>query len=104
MTYDTKRFLLGRQKTICPRCGHRDFKPYIDMATGEPLDVNVCGRCNRVHHARWHGGATAFFLLDSEGRTYLRRIGDQLLLHAFPRLKFIGKKLVKMVNIIELFL
>ena len=54
MTYDTYRFTLGRQKTICPRCGHRDFKPYIDMATGEPLDVNVCGRCNRENSCRYH--------------------------------------------------
>ena len=41
MTYDTYRFSFGRQRSFCPRCGHRDFKPYIDMATGNALDVNV---------------------------------------------------------------
>lgn len=30
-----------------PKCGLRSFKPYVDMAMGEALDVNVCGLCRQ---------------------------------------------------------
>lgn len=137
------RYSLGKIVGICPQCGRRTFKPYVDNATGAALDAAACGRCNRqnscgyhmaparyfalggrrpaampgwtapppprpdfmglpplpspsslvadnlfnflcgrfpradvlaafaayrVHHSRWNGGATAFFLIDAEGR------------------------------------
>ncbi|MEZ3525149.1 MAG: hypothetical protein K1V77_06275 [Muribaculaceae bacterium] len=38
-------FRLGRMAIRCPRCGHREFKPFVDAA-GRILDP-TCGRCNR---------------------------------------------------------
>ena len=48
-----QRFSLGKLIAVCPRCGRRTFKPYIDNATGQPLDA-ACGRCNREVNCRYH--------------------------------------------------
>jgi len=37
----------------CPQCGHREFKPYIDTATGAILHP-TCGRCNRELRCAYH--------------------------------------------------
>ncbi|MDE6197848.1 MAG: hypothetical protein K2F91_08295, partial [Muribaculaceae bacterium] len=47
------RYSLGRQTGICPQCGRRSFKFYVDNATGEIVDEN-CGRCNRENNCRYH--------------------------------------------------
>lgn len=51
MTY---RFSLGKILDRCPQCGRRTFKPYMDNATGLPLDAAACGRCNREVKCRYH--------------------------------------------------
>lgn len=47
-------YILGRKAVKCPACGHKTFKPYIDTATGNPVDLSSCGRCNRENHCRYH--------------------------------------------------
>lgn len=55
------RFSLGKITTQCPQCGRRTFKPYIDNATGLPLDASACGRCNREVNCRYHLTPSAWF-------------------------------------------
>ena len=43
---------LGHEWRVCPGCGRKEFKPYVD-ATGEPLD-RTCGRCNRERNCCYH--------------------------------------------------
>jgi hypothetical protein len=38
---------------ICPRCGKREFKRYVDTETGEYLDSHL-GRCNRQQKCGYH--------------------------------------------------
>lgn len=44
--------LKGAAREICPSCGHRSFKPYVDLS-GTPLAPEV-GRCNRENNCRYH--------------------------------------------------
>ena len=37
---------------VCPSCGKKEYKPYVDMA-GEPL-ARECGRCNREIKCGYH--------------------------------------------------
>lgn len=48
------RYSLGKLTAVCPGCGRRTFKPYVDNATGRPLDADACGRCNREVNCRYH--------------------------------------------------
>lgn len=43
---------LGNGWRICPGCGRKEFKPYVNAA-GEPLD-KTCGRCNRERNCCYH--------------------------------------------------
>ncbi|MDE6612253.1 MAG: AAA family ATPase [Muribaculaceae bacterium] len=47
------RYKLGRITGICPSCGKRRFKYYIDSRTGRIIDPE-CGRCNREHSCGYH--------------------------------------------------
>ena len=38
----------------CPHCGQREFSPYINVYTGEPLDDKSCGKCNRETNCGYH--------------------------------------------------
>lgn len=42
----------GSRKEICPQCGKRTFKPYVDV-DGNQLSAEV-GRCDREYHCRYH--------------------------------------------------
>ena len=55
------RFSLGKITAQCPQCGRRTFKPYVDNATGLPLDADACGRCNREVNCRYHLTPAAWF-------------------------------------------
>lgn len=55
------RFSLGKITVQCPQCGRRTFKPYVDNATGMPLDACVCGRCNREFKCGYHYTPTQWF-------------------------------------------
>ena len=68
------RFSLGKLVTVCPQCGHRTFKPYIDNATGQPLDENICGRCNREVNCAYHFPPSRWFAAGNriEGNLKLR--------------------------------
>lgn len=46
-------YRLGRMAIRCPQCGHKEFKPYIDTATGAILHP-TCGRCNRELRCAYH--------------------------------------------------
>lgn len=54
MTKPNYRYGLGKLTTVCPACHRRTFKPYIDLHSGQPLDVHSCGRCNREVNCRYH--------------------------------------------------
>ena len=38
----------------CPQCGKREFSPYIDVLTGQPIDDKHCGKCNRETNCGYH--------------------------------------------------
>ena len=48
---DIKRHQWNR---VCPHCGQREFSPYINVYTGEPLDDKRCGKCNRETNCGYH--------------------------------------------------
>ena len=39
---------------VCPHCGKREFSPYINVYTGEPIDDKSCGKCNRETNCGYH--------------------------------------------------
>ena len=43
---------LGNDWQVCPQCGRKEFKPYVNLA-GEPL-ARECGRCNREINCQYH--------------------------------------------------
>ena len=47
------RYKLGRITGVCPACGKRRFKYYVDSRTGRIIDPE-CGRCNREHSCGYH--------------------------------------------------
>lgn len=48
---DQKRHNWNR---TCPSCGKREFSPYIDLYTGQPIDDKRCGKCNRETNCGYH--------------------------------------------------
>ena len=42
----------GSAHTVCPSCGKRTFKPYVDSATGKPAGEQY-GRCERVNSCQY---------------------------------------------------
>jgi hypothetical protein len=43
----------GSRKDICPNCGKREFKPYIDKKTGNPVGERY-GRCERINNCGYN--------------------------------------------------
>lgn len=39
---------------ICPNCGKKTFKPYVDSVTGEVVNPSKWGRCERIQHCSYH--------------------------------------------------
>ena len=39
---------------ICPQCGKKEFSPYINVLTGQPIDDKRCGKCNREINCGYH--------------------------------------------------
>lgn len=48
---DQKRHNWNR---TCPSCGKREFSPYINLYTGQPIDDKRCGKCNRETNCGYH--------------------------------------------------
>lgn len=67
------RFVLGTARTVCPGCGRRDFKPYIDSATGLPVDEAACGRCNREVKCGYHLSPREYFSATGRSLELLKR-------------------------------
>lgn len=47
------RYSLGKLRGICPKCGKKTFKFYVDNETGKILNER-CGRCNREFSCQYH--------------------------------------------------
>ena len=43
----------GSKHIICPNCGKKTFKPYVDSVTGEVVGSQY-GRCERINSCRYH--------------------------------------------------
>ena len=50
------RFALekGSKHTICPNCGKKTFKCYVNANTGERVNPAKYGRCERINNCRYH--------------------------------------------------
>lgn len=46
---------------ICPQCGQREFSPYINVLTGQPIDDKSCGKCNRQTNCGYHQSPREWF-------------------------------------------
>ena len=44
----------GSKHIICPNCGKKTFKCYVDVNTGERVDPAKYGRCERISACRYH--------------------------------------------------
>lgn len=55
-----RNYSLGKIVCICPACGRKTFKPYVD-ADGVPLDALECGRCNREINCQYHCPPREYF-------------------------------------------
>lgn len=63
------RYRLGRLVAVCPQCGRREFKPYLD-ADGRVLDPTV-GRCNREIRCAYHLRPRDFFAANPDRKPRL---------------------------------
>lgn len=39
----------GSKHIICPACGKKTFKPYVNAETGQIVDATIYGRCERIN-------------------------------------------------------
>jgi hypothetical protein len=44
----------GSKHIICPNCGKKTFKCYVDSVTGERVNPTKYGRCERILNCRYH--------------------------------------------------
>lgn len=44
----------GGKHIICPNCGKKTFKPYVESVTGEVVNSAKYGRCERISSCRYH--------------------------------------------------
>jgi hypothetical protein len=44
----------GSKHIICPNCGKKTFKCYVDVDTGERVNPTKYGRCERILNCRYH--------------------------------------------------
>ena len=44
----------GSKHIICPNCGKKTFKPYVDSVTGEVVNPTKYGRCEKINACRYH--------------------------------------------------
>src|SRR5690554_4189066 len=44
----------GSKHIICPNCGKKTFKPYVDSVTGEVVNPTKYGRCEKINACRFH--------------------------------------------------
>ena len=45
---------VGSKHIICPNCGKKTFKPYVDSVTGEVVNPTKYGRCEKINACRFH--------------------------------------------------
>lgn len=64
-------------KHVCPACGRRSFKRYIDTTTGTAVD-STCGICDHVQSCGYHLPPREYFALHPEGRTGRNDLGRLL--------------------------
>ena len=43
----------GSKHIICPSCGKKTFKPYVDAGTGRIVDATIYGRCERINKCKY---------------------------------------------------
>ncbi len=43
----------GSKHIICPNCGKKTFKPYVDAETGQIVDATIYGRCERINSCKY---------------------------------------------------
>ena len=44
----------GSKHIICPNCGKKTFKCYVDVNTGERVNPTKYGRCEKINACRYH--------------------------------------------------
>lgn len=54
-------------KLVCPSCGRRSFKLYINTETGQPIDA-TCGICDHIQSCGYHLPPKAYFADHPQGR------------------------------------
>lgn len=64
-------------KLVCPACGKRSFKLYIDTTTGIAVD-GTCGICDHVQSCGYHLPPREYFALHPEGRQSRNDLGRLL--------------------------
>ena len=42
----------GSKHIICPACGKKTFKPYVNAENGQIVDATIYGRCERINSCR----------------------------------------------------
>lgn len=64
----------SRGKAICPRCKQQTFVPYLDERTGEFVDANVFGRCDRQDNCAYHEKVPFGYFKNGNGASKTARI------------------------------
>lgn len=64
-------------KQLCPSCGRRSFKLYIDTETGMAVD-STCGICDHVQSCGYHLPPKAYFADHPQGRQRRNDLGRLL--------------------------
>jgi len=49
-----------RKKIVCPACGSKSFVPYVELASGNIVSEERCGRCDRQDKCGYHCTPTEF--------------------------------------------
>lgn len=44
----------GSKHIVCPACGHKTFKPYVDKKNGQVVNGERFGRCERINNCNYH--------------------------------------------------
>ena len=44
----------GGKHIVCPACGHKTFKPYVDKKSGQVVNGERFGRCERINNCNYH--------------------------------------------------
>lgn len=63
----------SHQKCRCPACGRsKKFSPYVETSTGRAVDVEQCGKCDRIYNCGYHLSPREYFKIH-KNRVYKPR-------------------------------